>query len=131
MSDSAICYAVCGVGDIPNRRARSFSLQRLDPDTSGTPYHIVILRWDRKVYGYVNRCPHQGMNLDWERNQFFDPSGTQLMCGKHGALFDVETGLCVDGPCRGERLEPVRLAVLDGDICVTGVRLAEVDDDPA
>jgi nitrite reductase/ring-hydroxylating ferredoxin subunit len=89
----------------------------------------LIVRWDRKLYGYVNSCPHHGVNLDWERDQFLDPNGTHLLCGKHGARFDVATGDCIDGPCLNARLEPLKLSVLDGDICITGVDLAE-DDSP-
>ncbi|HKM65291.1 MAG TPA: hypothetical protein VJY39_22655, partial [Acidisphaera sp.] len=67
-------YVVCRVADIANRRARGFSLLRLDPEagagSGGVPFHVVIVRWDRKVYGYVNRCPHQASNLDFEAGQF-------------------------------------------------------------
>lgn len=121
---SDIAYAVCRVADIPNRQARAFSLLRLGQGGAATPFHVVILRWDRKLYGYVNRCPHHGEHLDWEPRQFFDPNGTRLMCGKHGALFQVEDGLCIDGPCRGERLEQLRLTILEGDVCITGVAVA-------
>jgi nitrite reductase/ring-hydroxylating ferredoxin subunit len=121
-------YAICSIRDIPNRRGMGFHLLRLEPDGSEKPWHILVVRWDKKLYGYVNRCPHQGVNLDWEHNQFFDPNGTRLICGKHGALFAVDTGECVDGPCSGARLEPVRLGILDGDICVLGVVLAEETD---
>lgn len=123
---SNISYAVCRVADIPNRRARAFSLLRQEGGVEA-PFHILIVRWDRKLYGYVNRCPHHGEQLDWERGQFFDSSGTRLMCGKHGASFNLKDGACVDGPCRGQRLEPLCLAVLDGDICVTGIALATTD----
>jgi len=125
--ETPVAYAVCCVADIPNRRARGFSLLRADPDGSagGVPFHIVIIRWDRKLYGYVNRCPHQVGNLDWEQGQFFDPGGTHLMCGKHGALFEVDTGACVEGPCAGAALEPLPLVVLDGDVCVAGMTLIE------
>jgi hypothetical protein len=37
--------------------------------------------------------------------------------------------MCVDGPCKGRSLQPIAIAVLDGDICVTGVTLAEDDED--
>ena len=87
-----------------------------------------MVRWGRQVFGYVNQCPHDGVNLDWERNQFLDPNGIRLMCGKHGALFELGTGNCVDGPCKGRGLTPVALAVLDNDICVTGVTLVEDED---
>jgi nitrite reductase/ring-hydroxylating ferredoxin subunit len=120
-----VAYAICSMSDIPSQRARGFSLMRVEDDGSTRPWPIIVVRWGRQVFGYVNHCPHHGANLDWERNQFLDPNGTRLMCGKHGALFDLGTGLCVDGPCKGQRLVPVNLTVLDNDICVTGVTLVE------
>ena len=120
-------YVICDVGDIANRRSRSFHLLRRNADGTAAPWHIFIVRWDRKLYGYVNVCPHQGVNLDWERDQFIDPNGTHLICGKHGSRFDVATGECIEGPCLGARLEAVRLSVQEGEICVTGVELVEAD----
>jgi nitrite reductase/ring-hydroxylating ferredoxin subunit len=121
-------YTICSVRDIPNRRSKGFHLLRRQPDGGDTPWHILVVRWDRKIYGYVNLCPHQGVPLDWERDQFLDQSSMRLVCGKHGALFQVESGVCVEGPCLGARLEPIALCILDGDVCVTGVELAEADD---
>jgi len=129
MSAPGTAYAICQVAAIPNRRCKGFHLLRVDPDGREHPWHILVVRWDRKLQGYVNRCPHQGLPLDWERNQFLDPDGARLLCGKHGALFDVNSGVCVDGPCKGEVLERVGLTVVDGDICVTGITLAGTDDE--
>lgn len=125
MDGVGIAYAVCGIADIPNRRAKGFSLLRLDADGREVPWHIVLVRWDRRIHGYVNRCPHHGTQLDWEPSQFLDPSGPRLICGKHGALFDIATGACVAGPCQREQLEALALKLVDGDVCVTGVTLAE------
>ena len=119
--DSAIAYAICGLNDIPSQRARGFKLMLVDDDGTQRPWSIVVVRWGKQVFGYVNKCPHDGVNLDWERNQFLDPNGIRLLCGKHGALFELGTGMCVDGPCKGRSLTPVALSVLDGDICVSGV----------
>lgn len=127
MSDTA--YVVCAATEIGHARGRSFHLLRIAADGSHRPWPIVVLRWGRRMFGYVNACPHHGERLDWERDQFFDPTGTRLICGKHGALFELDTGLCIDGPCRGLRLEPVMLTVLDGDVCVSGVRLVTEEDD--
>lgn len=124
----AIAYVVCSMSDIPSQRARGFQLTRLDDDGSEKAFNIVIVRWGRQVFGYVNRCPHDGVNLDWERNQFLDANGIRLQCGKHGALFELGTGACIDGPCKGRALEPVALSVIDNDICITGIRLAEEED---
>jgi nitrite reductase/ring-hydroxylating ferredoxin subunit len=131
---STIPYIVCSMSDIPSQRARGFQLMEVDAQGQPRALSIVVVRWGRHVFGYVNRCPHHGVNLDWERETFLDPNyGSRLMCGKHGALFDLATGACVEGPCRGESLEPVALAVLDNDICITGVTLLEeeeVEDEP-
>ena len=94
---------------------------RVDDDGTQRTFSIVVVRWGKQVFGYINKCPHDGVNLDWERNQFLDPNGIRLICGKHGALFELGTGICVDGPCKGRSLTPVALSVLDGDICVLGV----------
>ncbi len=126
----AIPYVVCSTSDIPSRKARGFILTRVDEVGALHPLSIVVVRWGKHVFGYVNRCPHHGSNLDWERETFLEPNyGTRLMCGKHGALFDLATGECVDGPCKGESLAPVAIAVLDNDICITGVTLLEEEED--
>ena len=118
-------FVICELADIPSRRAVGVNLMRLDGDNGPVPWPIIIVRWGKQVFGYVNRCPHDGVNLDWERDQFLDPNGLRIMCGKHGAMFEIGTGDCIEGPCVGRGLEPVALVVLDGDICVVGVPLAE------
>lgn len=127
---AGVAYAICSMSDIPSQRARGFELSRVAEDGTEQPFKIVVVRWGRQVFGYENICPHDQVNLDWERNQFLDPNGIRLMCGKHGALFELGTGTCIEGPCKGKGLRPVQLAVIDNDICVVGVTLAEeVEDD--
>ena len=123
-----IAYAICSINDIPSRRALGFQLMIVDEDGAKRPWPIIVVRWGKQVFGYVNECPHDKVNLDWERNQFLDPNGFRIMCGKHGSLFEIGTGTCVDGPCKGESLTPVVLTLLDDDICVTGVTLVEDDE---
>ncbi len=120
-------YAVCHVNDVAKRRAVGFVLARLDETGKTVPFPIVIARRAGKFHAYVNRCPHQGSRLDFEPKQFLDSSLTNLLCGKHGAQFDMATGLCIDGPCKGERLEAVEVVVDGEEVCVAGVRIAEED----
>ncbi|CAN5311502.1 Rieske 2Fe-2S domain-containing protein [soil metagenome] len=118
-------YAICDLNDIPSMRAQSFILSRRHEDGAVRPWLIFVIRWGRNVLGFENNCPHGGVPLDWERGQFLDGNGTRILCGKHGALFDLGTGECVEGPCVGQRLTPVDLVVDDGEICVRGVVLEE------
>lgn len=121
-------YAICELNDVPSRRARGFVLSRRFEDGSVRPWPIFVIRWGKHLRGYENRCPHQATHLDWERGEFFDGDGTRIQCGKHGALFDLGTGECVEGPCVGAGLVPVDLVLDDGEICVTGVVLEEDED---
>jgi nitrite reductase/ring-hydroxylating ferredoxin subunit len=122
-------FVICTLDDIPNRRARSFVLARRDDDGTLRSWLIFVLRWGKQAIGYENACPHEGVPLDWEREQFLDSEGLRIQCGKHGALFDFATGECVSGPCVGAHLKPVKLLVDDArDICVVGVNLEEDDD---
>lgn len=118
-------YAICSLNDIPSRRARAFQLLRRGEGGGKKAWSIFIVRWGNQIFGYVNQCPHQRVNLDWERNQFLDPNGLRLMCGKHGSMFEIGTGRCVEGPCTGQSLEPIAVSVVDGDVCVSGVELIE------
>lgn len=70
----------------------------------GVPAFAV--RWQGGVYAYLNQCPHAGGPLDFE-GQVLESSGRFLMCARHGAIFEPDTGKCVGGPCRGARLTPL------------------------
>ena len=127
--EEPVAYAICSMSDIPSQKARGFYLMRVNEEGKEEPLPLVVIRWGRQVFGYVNKCPHDGVKLDWERDQFLCPNGIRLMCGKHGALFELGTGQCLEGPCKGKSLQSVPMAVIDNDICVVGVQLAEEDDD--
>ncbi|MCC9624202.1 Rieske 2Fe-2S domain-containing protein [Thalassospira sp. MA62] len=128
MDGDGLVYVICGFHDVPSRKALGFCLMRLDDNGDEKPWPIIVVRWGRHVFAYDNLCPHHDVHLDWEKDQFFNPTGTRLMCGKHGSLFDLATGECLEGPCLGRNLNPVPIRVIDDDICVVGVRLADEDD---
>ncbi len=69
-------------------------------------------------YVYVNACPHIGVSLDWTPGEVLTRDRSQIVCATHGALFTIETGECVDGPCKGDRLERVPVAIADGWVLV-------------
>jgi nitrite reductase/ring-hydroxylating ferredoxin subunit len=125
MSEEA--FVVCALSDIPSQKARGFHLGVVNDKGEPESFPLIVVRWGKQVFGYRNRCPHHGVHLDWEPNSFFDASGLRLICGKHGSLFEIGTGRCSAGPCKGDHLEAVRLEVIDGDICVLGLRLMEED----
>jgi nitrite reductase/ring-hydroxylating ferredoxin subunit len=85
------------------------------PHESGAVPAFVI-RYHGKVYAYLNRCAHMGVELDWMEGEFFDDSGLYLICSTHGAIYAPQSGLCIGGPCRGKSLQYLETEEHDGNI---------------
>ncbi len=75
-----------------------------------------IIYHQKKIVSYQNRCPHTGVNLEWVPHQFLDSKNEFIQCATHGALFEIENGLCIHGPCVGDRLEEVENTVIESKI---------------
>jgi nitrite reductase/ring-hydroxylating ferredoxin subunit len=75
---------------------------------------ILLVRRGDHVAAFVNECPHMGLPLDWKPDRLALDDGAFLRCSHHGAVFRVDDGLCVAGPCVGESLNPVTLCIVDG-----------------
>jgi nitrite reductase/ring-hydroxylating ferredoxin subunit len=118
-------YAICQNGEIEDGDATGFLLMRITSSGEPKPWPILITRKGNNFYGFENACPHKGEQLDASPGVFLDEEGNFLTCGHHGAQFDLDTGKCFIGPCQGKSLTPITIVVDDGDVCVTGVELAE------
>lgn len=68
---------------------------------------LFAVKKDGEYFLYRNVCPHLGIELHWLENQFLDPSGSLIQCSTHGALFLIDSGECVAGPCGGQFLRAV------------------------
>ncbi len=100
---------------IADGAARNFVLQM-----RAGRFHGFVVRRDRTVFGYVDRCPHAGVPLAQRLDEYLTPGGDLIACSWHGALFAVDSGHCVGGPCVGARLTPWPVAVVDGMIVTAG-----------
>lgn len=77
---------------------------------------IFVVRSGSDVFGYVNSCPHIGVPLDMEPDEFISDFGEEIICSTHGARFRIEDGECVSGPCTGDALEPVAVEIRDENV---------------
>ena len=91
---------ICAPADLPER-GKGFRF-RVQTETGDKPAFVV--RYRGKAHAYVNRCAHVWVELDWNNGEFFDISGLYLVCSTHGAVYRPDTGECVGGPCRGQKL---------------------------
>lgn len=101
--------ALAPLAEIGDGTARNFVLQMRAGRFSG----FVVRRGETAV-GYVDRCPHAGVTLARQLDDYLTPSGEMIACSWHGALFTLDEGLCVGGPCLGQRLTAWPVTVTNG-----------------
>ncbi|HEX8010816.1 MAG TPA: Rieske 2Fe-2S domain-containing protein [Casimicrobiaceae bacterium] len=89
---------------------------RFEIRRAGVTLPAFAIRFRGAVHAYLNECRHQATELDWNPGEFFDAGRLYLICATHGALYQPDTGWCVDGPCRGARLGAVTVFERDGGI---------------
>jgi nitrite reductase/ring-hydroxylating ferredoxin subunit len=65
----------------------------------GRPVRGFVLRFDGQVWGYLNRCVHVPMEMDWQAGVFMDSTQRWILCSTHGAAYEPTSGRCVAGPC--------------------------------
>jgi nitrite reductase/ring-hydroxylating ferredoxin subunit len=99
----------CAASAVPPGGTARFQLERDGRAVAG-----FIVNLGGRHFAYVNRCPHAGTPLDLWPNEFLSEDGRYLVCATHGAVFEPDSGRCVEGPCPGARLEPLSVET-DGE----------------
>lgn len=97
-------YDICAAHEIPENGAKGFSIE-----TGAGNLDLLIVRKNSIFYGYINRCPHTGVNLEWQPDRFLNPDGDLIQCSTHGAQFRIADGFCIFGPCAGRSLSALDL----------------------
>ncbi|MCB0404210.1 MAG: Rieske 2Fe-2S domain-containing protein [Bdellovibrionales bacterium] len=78
-----------------------------------------VVRRGKVYYAYLNRCQHLPVTLDLNDNEFFTHDKKYLQCHMHGAVYEIDSGLCVGGPCQGASLIKLKLEEEEDEIVVT------------
>lgn len=103
---------LCPLAALPDGAGKGF------PPAPGGFAGLFAVRQGDTVHVYVNSCPHLGTPLDWLPDRFLSADGSRIVCATHGAEFRIADGECLQGPCRGDRLEPVMIQINDGIVLV-------------
>jgi len=102
------------VAEVPPGRTAKFRLR-----CGAREIEAFVINHHGRYQAYVNRCAHVGTPLDLWPNEFTTEDGQAIVCATHGALYDPVTGDCTAGPCAGDRLTALPLAVESGVLVVT------------
>ena len=92
--------------DITEGQAKGF-----DPLNQGRD-SLFIVHKNGEYYGYKDICPHYGdTTLPWKKDKYLDSKSDQIVCAAHGALFEIRTGICTQGPCKNQALTNIELDI--------------------
>lgn len=104
--DTGKLVRLCALDDIPDGDSNGFFLE-----ADGTWHNLFAVRHGEAVVVYVNSCPHTGAPLNFLPGKFLDVDKTAILCTNHAALFRIEDGHCIHGPCVGKGLTALSATV--------------------
>ncbi len=94
--------ALCKLQEIADGDSRGF-----DPFDEGRD-SVFVVRQGSTLKAYRNDCPHwPGSPMAWRKDAYLSSDKKNIACHGHGAEFEIETGLCIKGPCLGDSLKAV------------------------
>jgi nitrite reductase/ring-hydroxylating ferredoxin subunit len=100
---------LCRLDEIADPGARGFDYRQGDQLWSG-----FVVRRGGVVRGYLDQCPHAGSPLGDMIGRYLTRAGDLIICSAHGALFKIEDGACIAGPCAGKALTPWPVELVNG-----------------
>ena len=101
---------LCALAEIEDPGGKSFRFREGSRMFAG-----FVLRRGEAATGFVDSCPHAGWPLAPLDDRYLTRDKAHILCAGHGALFDLE-GLCLAGPCHGERIAAWPVEVRDGEV---------------
>ncbi|WP_231184315.1 Rieske (2Fe-2S) protein [Haladaptatus sp. DYF46] len=78
----------------------------------------VLVENDGDVRAWKNYCQHW-TDVRLDKGDGASMRDGELVCGKHGALFEADSGICTYGPCEDAVLDEVDVTVEDGAVFLT------------
>ena len=102
---------VATLDEINDPGSKGFSL-----NVNDTTWNLFVVKKNAQLTVYKNACPHTQGPLDWTPDQFLDLNHEYIMCANHGALFEIDTGLCIYGPCKKQSLVAIPFTVKNNQI---------------
>ncbi|MFW6376845.1 MAG: Rieske (2Fe-2S) protein [archaeon] len=100
--------------------------EETNEDVNGDRREAILLREDGDVVGWLNYCQHF-THVRLDKGSGATRRDGEVLCTNHGAMFDVESGLCTHGPCEGAYLEGIDVHAEDGDVYLTDDRFEFVE----
>lgn len=99
---------ICHIDELNRTFCKEFKVEK-----KGLEKEAFLISFNNHYYAYINSCPHTGVNLNWQDEQFLNYEGDYVQCSLHGALFKPSNGECIYGPCLGQYLTKLDIVIED------------------
>jgi len=106
-----VTHILCKTSEIEDPGSKSFEVKikcKTQP--------IFVVHKNTEFFAYYNQCPHTGASLEWQEDQFLDLDKALIQCATHDALFIIDSGECIAGPCAGDQLQAIPTMIINGEI---------------
>lgn len=103
---------IASVDDVPAVGSYLFTAE--DAFTNEREVILVRCEEDPGVEAWVNNCTHEDQRLD--RGPGVPMRDGQIICPRHGSMFDACSGACDNGEAAGTTLPNVDVAVANGEV---------------
>jgi nitrite reductase/ring-hydroxylating ferredoxin subunit len=107
--------AIADVEDVPETGSFLFTAE--DAFTNETELILVRCDDDPGIEAWVNNCTHENQRLD--RGDGAAMRNGEIICPRHGSMFDACTGDCDNGEAAGTTLPGVDITVEEGTVYLT------------
>ena len=104
---------IAEIGDLARNETYLFTVEK-----NGDRLEAIALQREGEFFCYENYCQH------WSDVRLDDGDDAsirrgEIVCEKHAAMFEIESGICNHGPCEGSRLRPIDTEVRDDKLYLT------------
>jgi nitrite reductase/ring-hydroxylating ferredoxin subunit len=105
---------LAAVEDVPENGSYRFTVR----EATGTEQEVILVRLPDGVAAWKNFCLHE---TDQRLDRGFGAAirGGEIICPKHGSMFDACTGYCDNGKAAGSTLVSVGISVEGGVVYLT------------
>jgi len=104
---------------ISKRNFSDLSTRSFQVVVKGKLFQGFVVKKGGRYFAYQNLCQHLPITLDLRDSDFFTHDKQFLQCHMHGAMYEVETGFCIAGPCQGARLVALELQEEEGRVVIS------------
>jgi len=78
----------------------------------------IVISHKNDIFVYLNRCPHLNKTLNSRPETLLDKHNNFILCANHNALFTIDQGLCIKGPCKGQTLQKVAYKIVGEQLLI-------------